>query len=284
MKYTRIAQGRFLERPNRFIALVEINGKTETCHVKNTGRCQELLAPGAGVWLEQSQNPNRKTAYDLVAVWKPAEDGAGGEMHGENPFVWQAGSGRLINIDSQAPNKAVQEWLEQNLPPCKATCPKDGTAALFGQNTGLETEESVQQAWKHPFPEITLIKPEYRYGASRIDFYIEAGNLKPRKILLEVKGVTLEENGIAKFPDAPTERGIRHMLELEHAVKEGYEAFILFLIQMKGIKYFEPNYRTHPQFGETLRKVQGSGVNILAYDCSVTPGELVLDKPVRVEL
>lgn len=250
MKYTRIAQGRFLERPNRFIALVEINGKTETCHVKNTGRCQELLTPGADVWLEQSQNPNRKTAYDLVAVWKPGEDGAGGGMQGENPFVWQAGSGRLINMDSQAPNKAVQEWLEQN----------------------------------HPFPEITFLKPEYKYGASRIDFYIEAGYRKPRKILLEVKGVTLEENGIAKFPDAPTERGIRHMLELEHAVEEGYEACILFLIQMKGISYFEPNYRTHPQFGETLRKVQGSGVNILAYDCSVTPEELVLDKPVRVEL
>lgn len=284
MKYTRITQGRFLERPNRFIALVERNGKTETCHVKNTGRCRELLAPGAEVWLEQSSNPNRKTAYDLVAVFKPMHPPS--EAMG-NLDIWQGNCGRIINMDSQAPNKVVQEWLEQNLVPCQNTCSDDGSrvVTLPDKGMGWEAEESVQaQNGKHPFPEITLIKPEYKYGTSRIDFYIEAGRHRPRKILLEVKGVTLEENGIAKFPDAPTERGIKHMLELEKAVKEGYGAFILFLIQMKGIRHFEPNSRTHPQFGEALRRVQNSGVNILAYDCTVTPEEITLDMPVEVRL
>ncbi len=266
-----------MERPNRFIALVEQNGETLTCHVKNTGRCRELLTPGAKVWLEQSPNPNRKTAYDLIAVWKPAglpyrtkADGTGknsqasGKMPRENPAgpaIWQADDGRMVNMDSQAPNKVVQEWLEQGM------------------------EGSIQPTNKpHPFPEITKIQPEYRYGTSRIDFYIEAGYHKPRKILLEVKGVTLEEGGVAKFPDAPTERGIKHMLELEKSIREGYEPYILFLIQMEGICRFEPNGRTHPQFGETLRQVQGAGVQVLAYGCHVTPWEIVLDMPIEVKL
>lgn len=278
MKYTRITQGRFLERPNRFIALVERNGKTETCHVKNTGRCKELLMPGAQVWLEQSSNPNRKTAYDLVAVLKPME------LPTEPlPDKYPCGHtyGRIINMDSQAPNKIVQEWLEQSLVSCQDTGSGDGSpvVAFSNKDVGLQPQKGA-----HPFPEITLIKPEYKYGTSRIDFYIEAGICQPRKILLEVKGVTLEENGIAKFPDAPTERGIKHMLELEHARQEGYETFILFLIQMKGIRHFEPNHRTHPQFGETLRRVQNSGVNVLAYDCHVTPEEITLDMPVEVIL
>ena len=288
MKYTQITQGRFLERPNRFIALVEQNGQTETCHVKNTGRCQELLTPGAQVWLEQSSNPNRKTAYDLVAVWKPMELPSGSLPVGvEQAPMLQNHYGRIINMDSQAPNKVVQEWLEQNLVSCQSTCSDDGSPVVTFPNkdVGLKAEGSVQpQKGNHPFPEITLIKPEYKYGTSRIDFYIEAGGCQPRKILLEVKGVTLEENGIAKFPDAPTERGIKHMLELERAGKEGYETFILFLIQMKGIRHFEPNHRTHPQFGETLRRVQNAGVNVLAYDCSETPEEITLGMPVEVKL
>ncbi|MCI9174164.1 MAG: DNA/RNA nuclease SfsA [Lachnospiraceae bacterium] len=226
MRYQQITQGRFIERPNRFIAMAQINGKVEKCHVKNTGRCRELLIPGAEIWLEKSSNPNRKTAYDLVAVRK---------------------QGRIINMDSQAPNQAVREWLEQR---------KD----------------------------LSLIKPEYKYGDSRIDFYGEAGRNGERKFLIEVKGVTLEEDGIARFPDAPTERGVKHMLELEKAVQEGYEAWILFVIQMKGIRWFEPNDRTHPQFGETLRRVRQAGVEVLAYDCLVTNDEITLDQPVEIRL
>ena len=226
MRYQQITQGRFIERPNRFIAMAQINGKVEKCHVKNTGRCRELLIPGAEIWLEKSSNPNRKTAYDLVAVRK---------------------QGRIINMDSQAPNQAVREWLEQR---------KD----------------------------LSLIKPEYKYGDSRIDFYGEAGRNGERKFLIEVKGVTLEEDGIARFPDAPTERGVKHMLELEKAVQEGYEAWILFVIQMKGIRWFEPNDRTHPQFGETLRRVRQAGVEVLAYDCLVTNDEIKLDQPVEIRL
>lgn len=226
MRYQQITQGRFIERPNRFIAMAQINGKVEKCHVKNTGRCRELLIPGAEIWLEKSSNPNRKTAYDLVAVRK---------------------QGKIINMDSQAPNQAVREWLEQR-------------------------------------NDLRCLKPEYKYGDSRIDFYGEAGKNGERKFLMEVKGVTLEEDGVARFPDAPTERGVKHMLELEKAVQEGYEAWILFVIQMKGIRWFEPNDRTHPQFGETLRRVRQAGVGVLAYDCLVTNDEITLDQPVEIRL
>lgn len=229
MKYLQIERGRFLERPNRFIALVELAGNIEKCHVKNTGRCRELLLPGTEVWLNKSSNPNRKTAYDLVSVRK---------------------GDRIINMDSQAPNRAVLEWLK------------------VGKN-GL-------------FSDITYLKPECKYGESRIDFYVEAA--EGRRIFIEVKGVTLEEGGIARFPDAPTQRGIRHMQELQRAVEEGYEAYILFVIQMKGIHYFEPNDYTHPEFGKTLREVNRGGVGVLAYDCQVTPEEMRLDLPVEVNV
>lgn len=229
MKYAKVVQGRFLERPNRFVAHVEIEGQTEKCHVKNTGRCRELLVPGREVWLEKSDNPNRRTAWDLIAVNK---------------------EGNMINMDSQAPNKAVREWLE---------------------NGSL-------------FPDAACIRPEYRYGSSRIDFYAETKGEQSQKILIEVKGVTLEEDGIARFPDAPTERGIKHMLELERALQEGYQSYLFFVIQMKGIQWFEPNDLTHPQFGETLRRVEKSGVKVLAYDCRVTEGEMTIDMPVEVRL
>ncbi len=261
MKYTRITQGRFLERPNRFIALVEIDGQIEKCHVKNTGRCRELLVPGALVWLEKSDNPSRKTQYDLVAVRKQSAKKEGCfagscssamiNMDSQSANLVVSCPSIMINMDSQAPNQAVREWLEQN---------------------------------KSPFPELTLIKPECRYGASRIDFYVETAGEQPRKIFIEVKGVTLEEDGIARFPDAPTERGIKHMLELQKAIQEGYESCILFVIQMKGIHRFEPNDLTHPAFGETLRQVHKAGVSILAYDCKVTPEEIFLDMPVEVKL
>lgn len=227
MKYKNITKGKFIERPNRFIALVEIQGQIETCHVKNTGRCRELLLPGAEVYLEKSSNPNRKTDYDLIGVKK-------GEL--------------LINMDSQAPNKAVREWLE---------------------------EECY-------FKDVTLLKPECRYGKSRIDFYLETA--EERRIFIEVKGVTLEEEGIAKFPDAPTERGIKHIQELQQAVSEGYEAYILFIIQMKRMNRFEPNDRTHKAFGDALRNAEKNGVGLLAYDCKVTENSMILDAPVKIKL
>lgn len=227
MKYKNIVTGKFQSRPNRFIAMVDIDGKVETCHVKNTGRCKELLLPGAEVYLEKSGNPNRKTAYDLVGVKK-------GKV--------------LINMDSQAPNQAVKEWLEKEV----------------------------------YFKNITYLKPECKYGNSRVDFYLETA--EERKIFIEVKGVTLEEEGVARFPDAPTLRGIKHMKELEQAVQQGYEAYILFVIQMKGIKWFEPNDRTHLEFGDTLRQVAKKGVGVLAYDCSITKESMELDMPVEVRL
>lgn len=227
MKYKNIVTGTFKSRPNRFIAMVEIDGKIEKCHVKNTGRCRELLLPDAEVYLEKSGNPQRKTAYDLIGVKK-------GEL--------------LINMDSQAPNKAVKEWLEEEV------------------------------YFKH----VTFIKPECKYGNSRIDFYLETE--ERRKIFIEVKGVTLEENGIARFPDAPTERGIKHIQELQQAVSEGYEAYILFVIQMKEILQFEPNDRTHQAFGDALREAQKHGVSILAYDCVVTRDSMRLDSSVKVQV
>lgn len=227
MIYKNVVTGRFKNRPNRFIAMVEIDGKVETCHVKNTGRCRELLLPEAEVYLEKSDNPNRKTAYDLVGVKKEEV---------------------LINMDSQAPNKAVKEWLEKEV----------------------------------YFKNITYLKPECKYGNSRVDFYLETAEGK--KIFIEVKGVTLEEEGIARFPDAPTLRGIKHIKELEQAVMKGYEAYILFVIQMKGIKWFEPNDRTHQAFGDTLREAAKNGVGILAYDCMITKDSMELDAPIEVRL
>ncbi len=226
MHYENMEPAVFLERPNRFVAYVEQAGKREICHVKNTGRCRELLIPGAELYVQRSDNPARKTALDLISVKK-------GEQ-------W-------VNIDSQAPNKAVAEWLE---------------------NGGLG-EKEIQ------------IRPEYRYENSRFDFYLESAG---RKAFMEVKGVTLEEEGVARFPDAPTERGIKHLQELIHCVKNGYDAYIFFVIQLKGVYMFEPNDRTHPAFGETLRKAAAEGVQILAYDCVVTPDEMKIDRRIEVRL
>ena len=224
MKYRQIEEAVFLERPNRFIAYVELFGKKETVHVKNTGRCKELLQKGVSVYLEKSGNPERKTAYDLVAVKK-----------GE----------RLINIDSQAPNQVVEEWLKK----------------------------------KELFPDLTLVKPETTYKNSRFDFYLECG---ADKIFMEVKGVTLEEDGVVSFPDAPSERAVRHIEELIEAKQDGYGVYVLFVVQMKGAKYLTPNARTHPEFAKALRKAKDAGVNILAYDCVVTPEGMQLDAPVPV--
>ncbi|MBD5105805.1 MAG: DNA/RNA nuclease SfsA [Lachnospiraceae bacterium] len=228
MEYKRIVAGRFVERPNRFIAHVDINGKIEVCHVKNTGRCKELLIEGCRVYLEESDNPDRKTKYDLVAVEK-------GSL--------------LINMDSNAPNQAVKEWL------------KDSKCGLFCGEEEL------------------FVKPECKYGKSRFDFYIEAGS---RKIFMEVKGVTLEEQGVVKFPDAPSERAVKHLEELILAMKDGYEAYVMFVVQMKGVDYFKPNATTHPEFAAVLKKAAEKGVNVLAYDCQVTENSMKIDKPVKV--
>ena len=224
MRYDNIVSGTFLNRPNRFIAHVKINGETHICHVKNTGRCRELLIEGATVYLQKSDNPARKTKYDLIAVQK-------GDM--------------LINMDSAAPNKAAAEYLRKR----------------FGDNA--------------------LIKPEKTYGGSRIDFYIETDT---EKWLIEVKGVTLEEQGRALFPDAPTERGVKHINELIKATAEGYKACILFIIQMKGIASFSPNDMTHPAFGEALRNAAKKGVQIKAIDCMVTPDTMTTDKEIPINL
>lgn len=226
MIYENIIQGTFLERPNRFIAYVEVDGVKETVHVKNTGRCRELLVSGATVYLEKSNNPERKTAYDLIAVQK---------------------GDRLINMDSQIPNKVVEEWLHT----------------------------------KQLFHDLVLVRPETKYGKSRFDFYIET---EKEKIFVEVKGVTLEEDGVVRFPDAPSERAVKHVEELIEACKEGYKAYILFVIQMKGVEYFTPNTDTHPEFAKALVRAVQAGVKILAYDCRVTKKSIELADRVEVRL
>lgn len=226
MRYEKMEPAVFLERPNRFVAYVEQAGRREICHVKNTGRCRELLVPGAELYVQRSDNPARKTALDLIAVKK---------------------GNQWVNMDSQAPNKAAAEWLRQGGLGCR---------------------------------EIT-IRPEYKYGDSRFDFFLEADG---RKAFMEVKGVTLEEDGIARFPDAPTERGVKHIRELIRCLDAGYEAYVFFVIQMKGVRAFEPNDRTHPAFGEALREAAKKGVQILAYDCVVRPDEMSIDQRIEVWL
>lgn len=231
MKYNRVVPGIFQKRPNRFIAHVCINGKEEVCHVKNTGRCKELLVPGCPVYCAVSDNPNRKTKFDLIAVEKKVES-----------------STLLINMDSQAPNAAVKEWLASGASP-------------FGQ--------------------IDLLKPECRHGNSRFDFYLECNK---RKIFIEVKGVTLEDDGVVLFPDAPTERGVKHVHELIQCHGEGYETYILFVVQMERARYFTPNRKTHPEFADALCEAKQAGVELLAYMCTVSPDEMKLDKPLEIKL
>ena len=226
MRYQNITKARFLQRPNRFIALVETEAGEERVHVKNTGRCRELLVPGAAVYLEEGDRPGRKTRYDLVAVEK-----------GE----------RLINMDAQAPNQVFYEWA----------------------------------AAGHFVPQLTLLKPECRHGDSRFDFYWEAG---PRKGFVEVKGVTLERDGAVYFPDAPTQRGIKHLHGLTDSLAQGYEGAVCFVIQMEQADFFAPNDHTHPAFGQALRQAAQAGVAVLARCCTVTPDSLTLGEAVPVRL
>ena len=226
MQYSEVLPAIFISRPNRFIAMVEISGEQQVCHVKNTGRCKELLIPGATVYLERARNPMRKTAWDLIAVQKGA---------------------RLINMDAQAPNAVFGEWARRG---------------------GF-------------LPNITAVRPEVVYGASRLDFCIETLN-GPH--LVEVKGVTLEEDGAARFPDAPTERGVKHLRELQRSVGEGLDATLFFVVQMEKIRCVSPNDETHPAFGVALREAASAGVRVLAYDCMVSPDSLTIHAPVPVIL
>ena len=225
MHYENMEPGIFIARPNRFIAHVEIGGQVEICHVKNTGRCRELLIPGAQVWCQRSDNPNRKTKYDLITVKK---------------------GDRLINMDSQAPNIAAGEWLRSG---------------------GLG--------------DISDLKAEYTHGDSRFDFSFL---LEGRRCFLEVKGVTLEHDGVCAFPDAPTERGVKHLKGLTQAAKEGYGAFVLFVIQMPDVKYLRPHDERDPAFGAALREAAENGVTIMAMDCGVTEDIMQLRLPVLVRL
>lgn len=222
MKYKNIVKASFIDRPNRFTANVKISGEQNTVHVKNTGRCKELLIPEAEVILEKSSNPNRKTQYDLIAVYS----------HNIG----------LVNIDSQAPNKVTGEWLIKK---------------------GMEK-----------------VKPEYTYGSSRLDFYFEKDG-KPS--LMEVKGVTLIKDGIAYFPDAPTERGIKHLNELSEAAAKGYETYIAFVIQAEGVNMVYPNMETHPEFGEALQNAMNSGVKVLALGCAVKENELFINREMTID-
>lgn len=226
MKYGCVIPGTFVSRPNRFIALVDTEQGRETVHVKNTGRCRELLVPGCRVWLAVSDNPARKTRCDLIAAEK---------------------GGMPVNLDSQLPNEAAEEWLRAG----------------------------------HLFPSGSLIRREVTHGDSRFDFYLENGD---RRAFLEVKGCTLERDGVALFPDAPTERGVKHLNGLAACVSEGYEAYVLFVIQMKGVREFRPNEETHPEFANALRRAAAAGVRVLAVDCAVAPDSVIMDAPVPVLL
>ncbi len=224
MRYENIVKGKFIFRENRFIAQVEIDGKTEICHVRNTGRCKELLVKGAEVYLEPSSDKKRKTKYSLVAVNK---------------------KGRLINMDSQAPNKAAEEAIDKGI----------------------------------IFKNATFVKREFKYKNSRFDFYVEQGDVKT---FVEVKGVTLENNNVVSFPDAPSERAVKHVNELMNALEHGYNACILFVVQMKDVDHFTPNSENHREFALALKKAYEQGVRIMAYDCFVTENEMTLRDSVRV--
>lgn len=230
MEYQNIVQGTFLRRPNRFIAHVMVGNIEVICHVKNTGRCRELLIEGCTVYLERATNPARKTQFDLVAVEKMVD-----------------GKPLLINMDAQAPNKVFREWMEGG----------------------------------HFVDNLSLIRAESTYGKSRFDFYYEAGD---RQGYVEVKGVTLEVDGHAYFPDAPTQRGVKHLEELLTAHRDGYEATVCFVVQMEGMQAFSPNDATHPAFGDALRRIAHGGVQVLVLGCHVTPGTLTITTPIPLAL
>lgn len=224
MKYANIKEGIFIERVNRFIAHIDVDGKVEVCHVKNTGRCKEILVKGCKVFVQEFDSKIRKTKFDLISVYK---------------------GNRLINIDSQVPNKMFSEWVKLG----------------------------------NLFKDIKVFKSEVFYKNSRFDFYVE---YEDKKAFIEIKGVTLENEGVVLFPDAPTSRGVKHLKELVSAREEGYEAYVIFIVQMEGVKYFTPNYETHKEFGDTLSFCKNNGVNILAFDSVVLKDQIYIKDSVKV--
>ena len=226
MIYENILPAVFVDRPNRFIAHVELNGRLEVCHVKNTGRCRELLIPGCRVYVQHQPSPTRKTAYDLIAVEKEE---------------------RLLNMDANAPNRVFNEYVR---------------AGRF------------LRGW-------SVIRPETTHGDSRFDFYLESPG---HRLFAEVKGVTLEDDGVMRFPDAPTERGVKHLEGLARCVQEGYEAWAVFVIQTENVRWMEPNRRTHPAFADALRQAVQAGVHLLALDCHTEPDRLEICRPVEIRL
>jgi len=224
MIYERMREAVFEERPNRFIAHIRLDGERRVCHVKNTGRCRELLLPGVRVLVQENGHARRKTGWDLIAVWKGR---------------------RLINIDAAAPNQVFAEWAAER------------------------------------WPGLTLLKPETTFGDSRFDFYLEAAG---RPAFVEVKGVTLEEDGVARFPDAPTERGVKHLKGLAECRRQGYGAYAVFIVQMRGVRYFEANWDTHREFGLALQAAAAAGVRVLALDCAVTERSIRAEDEVEVRL
>ena len=224
MKYANIKEGIFIERVNRFIAHIDVDGKVEVCHVKNTGRCKEILVKGCKVFVQEFDSKIRKTKFDLISVYK---------------------GNRLINIDSQVPNKMFSEWVKLG----------------------------------NLFKDIKVFKSEVFYKNSRFDFYVE---YEDKKAFIEIKGVTLENEGVVLFPDAPTSRGVKHLKELVSAREEGYEAYVIFIVQMEVVKYFTPNYETHKEFGDTLSFCKNNGVNILAFDSVVLKDEIYIKDSVKV--
>jgi len=224
--YANVSRGFFIRRINRFVAEIEADGRIERVHVKNTGRCKELLISGATVYLNEAANPNRATKYDLVAVEK---------------------GDRLVNVDSGAPNIAIRAFL---------------------------------QSGKY-LSDVTVVRSEAKYGASRFDFYVETGK---RRIFIEVKGVTLEENGVVLFPDAPTQRGVKHLDELVNSLRDGYDARVVFVVQMHGVLYFTPNRKMHPAFADALVRASHAGVTVEVYDCVVTPDSMTIGRAVEVRL
>lgn len=256
MEYEKIVEGRFISRPNRFIAHVEVDGRTVVSHVKNTGRCRELLLPGARVFLEyhpEAAEGKRKTAYDLIGVYK---------------------GDTLINMDSQAPNRVAWEWMQT----------EEAAGVLAGE--AVCGHAAGEMAGEPARARISNLRREVFHGDSRFDlaFTLEIEGRGPQEAFMEVKGVTLEEDGVAMFPDAPTERGIKHLHGLARASETGYLACVLFVIQMKGVHRFTPNYATHAAFGEALKQAREAGVRVLAYDCRVTERAMTLDRGVEVVL
>ena len=263
MHYPKIRKAIFLDRPNRFIAHVMLEGKIQTVHVKNTGRCKELLVPDATVYLEESDSPARKTKYDLIAVEKVVTEKSSPPAKNphapQNAFASQSHPAQpqralLINMDSQAPNKVAAEWISNS---------------------------------KAYFPNLTHLKPEYTLGDSRFDFYAEYDDDEGlhHKSLIEVKGCTLEKDGVALFPDAPTLRGLKHVRELTALSKCGeYECMLLIIVQMKGCEFFTPNRETHPDFADALKEAKAAGVKIIAVECEVTPDTLLAKDEIEVRV